>query len=82
MTKGWYGPSDIRADGLLKMKKLKERDTVITKCPPGKAAGYGEPVFDTPATNRGRGGLIGSEHEISVCLAAIRKGKTRRDKKG
>lgn len=26
MTKGMYGPNDIRRDGLLKIKKLNERD--------------------------------------------------------
>jgi len=28
MTEGFYKPSDIRRDGLLKMKKLKERDRI------------------------------------------------------
>lgn len=35
MAKGYYTGKDIRKDGLLRIKKLKERDQIINK-PRGK----------------------------------------------
>lgn len=43
--KGYYKPSDIRKDGLLKMKKLKERDAVINPPLKPKCKDCGAPAM-------------------------------------
>lgn len=42
MTKGMYGQNDIRRDGLLKIKKLKERDQMVCGLCRGKGLHQGK----------------------------------------